>query len=62
MHALLGLEVQSKVSGQVTFVGQKIRFPAAPTRFAHNGLVGGSSPSSPTTQFDANRLFLVSAK
>jgi Glucokinase len=45
MHALLGLEVQSKVSGQVTFVGQKMPlFPATPVRFAHNGLVGGSSP------------------
>jgi hypothetical protein len=31
----LGLEVQSKVSGQVTFVGQKMpRFPATPARFA----------------------------
>jgi hypothetical protein len=29
---------------------------------AHNGLVGGSSPPGPTTQFDANRPFLVSAK
>jgi hypothetical protein len=29
---------------------------------AHNGLVGGSSPSSPTTQSYANRRFPVSDK
>jgi len=38
------------------------RLPATPARFAHNDLVRGSNPSSPTTQFDANRLFLVSAE
>jgi hypothetical protein len=31
-----------------------------PARFAHNRLVGRSSPSSPTTQSDANRRFPVS--
>ena len=54
MHALLGLEVQSKVSGQAG----KIRLPAPPARFAHNGLAGGSSPSSPTTQFTVCGEFL----
>jgi hypothetical protein len=44
MHALLGLEVQSKVSGQAG----KIRRPAPPASFAHNGLAGGSNPPSPT--------------
>src|SRR5262249_55929073 len=29
----------------------KTRLSAAPGRLAHNGLVGGSNPSSPTTQF-----------
>ena len=43
MHALLGLEVQSKVSGQAG----KIRLPAPPARFAHNGLAGGSKSFQP---------------
>jgi len=60
MHALLGLEVQSQISGKVIFDNWEIRFSAAPARCAHNGLVGGSNPSSPTTQSDANRRFLVS--
>src|SRR2546430_8794999 len=58
MHALLGPEVQSKVSGKVTFVGRKNTLFAQPARFAHNSLVGGSSPSSPTTQSRATGEFL----
>src|SRR6266436_3254682 len=54
-HPLLGLQVQSKVSGQVIFVGRRNSLFAQPKRFAHNGLVGGLSPSSPTTQSDENR-------
>jgi hypothetical protein len=33
---------------------------AIPSRTAHNGLVGGSSPSGPTTHCSANRRFQVS--
>jgi hypothetical protein len=46
MHVLLGLEVQSKVSGQVIFVDWKNSLFAQPARFAHNALVGGSNPPS----------------
>src|SRR5258707_13368386 len=37
-HALLGPQFQSKVSGQVIFVGRKNSLFAQPKRFAHNGL------------------------
>ena len=56
------LEVQSKVSGQVIFVGRKNPLFAQPKRLAHNGLVGGSNPSSPTTQSDAKRRLPVSGE
>jgi hypothetical protein len=39
---LPGLEVQSKSSGKVTFIGRKNALFAQPARFAHNGLAGGS--------------------
>jgi len=56
-----GREVKSKVSGQVTFRrAENAAFPASPARFAHNDLVRGLSPSSPTTHSDTNRRFLVS--
>src|SRR5207244_13548238 len=58
MHALLGPEVQSKVSGKVTFVGRKNTLFAQPARFAHNSLVRGSTPSSATTQSRATGEFL----
>src|SRR5260370_41111789 len=45
MRALLGPEVQSKVSGKVTFVGRKNSLFAQPKRLAHNSLVGGLSHS-----------------
>jgi hypothetical protein len=61
-----GLEVQSKVSGEVILISRRIR-PSAARRGrlfegAHNGLVGGSNPSSPTTQSNTNRDFQVSCK
>jgi len=39
--------------GRLVLVGR-------PESVAHNGLVGGSSPSRPTTHSDTNRLFQVS--
>ncbi len=57
-----GLEVQSKVSGEVILINRRIRPPLRPgevgsSKAAHNGLVGGSNPSSPTTQSYANGDF-----
>jgi hypothetical protein len=67
MHALLGLEVQSKVGGEVIFFRRdKTRLSAASGRLDaarkvdDNLLFGGSSPSSPTTQSDPNGRLPVS--
>jgi hypothetical protein len=47
----------AKVQGERSLLVNRKNSPA---RFAHNDLVGGSSPPGPTTQSDANRRFPVS--
>jgi hypothetical protein len=62
MHALLGQEVQSKVCDEATLVTPKNSALRGREKYLHNGLVGGSSPSSPTTHSRSNGDFPVLAE